>query len=168
MTTSDGTRFLDPDVLQEARRLLETQRPEFSIDAWYAQMGIGPEEVPDMLSEAVQEAAAGLYLLPVEGWMIVHREIVAPEDWDHAAETRPHRYWSHDAALAHAHWGIGEGVRWLVTGRVRIEDVDHATTIALNANPMLSDEAEIRLRPGAAVETISVQRRPPGHSHPIL
>ncbi len=121
-----------------------------------------------MLREAGLNTAADLSFLPADGMLKVHREVVAPADWDHSIETRPHRYWSHDANLAHAHWGEGGGVRWLLSGSISLDDVDQAATVAYNANPMLSHEGEIRLKPEASVRIERVEPRPAGHSHPIL
>ena len=168
MTMRSDPPFLDPTVLCEAERLLHSQREQYSIDAWYSQVGIGPEEVGKMLREAVGNAAADLSFLPVDGILKVHREVVAPADWNHSIETRPHRYWSHNASLAHAHWGEGGGIRWLLSGSISLDDVDQAATVACNANPMLSDEAEVRLKPGASVTIERVEPRPTGHSHPVL
>lgn len=160
--------FLSDASLEAALELLEDDRPAYSIDDWFAQMGIGPDDVPDALRDEAVRAAGDLSCLVVDGRITVFREVIAPEDWYHASETRPHRFWSHCAANAHAHWGQGRGVRWLLTGSVAAEDVDQPATIALNANPMLSEECEIRLLEGRTVRIGTVTRRTDGHRHPTL
>lgn len=160
--------FLSDASLKAALVRLEADRPDYSIDEWFAQMGIEPDDVPDALHDEAVRAAGDLSCLVVDGRIPVFREIVAPEDWDHASEERPHLFWAHSADLAHAHWGEGSGVRWLLVGSVATADVDEPTTIALNANPILSDEGEIRLLPGASVLITSVERRPGGHRHRSL
>jgi hypothetical protein len=163
-----GLPFLSDASMDAALLQLETDRPSYSIDEWFAQAGLRPDEVADALREEAFAAAGDLSLLVRDGRIAVFREIVAPEDWDHASETRPHLFWSHSAELAHAHWGDGRGVRWLLSGWVAAEDVDEPTTIALNANPMLRDEGEIRLLEGRTVRIGTVTRRADGHRHPTL
>ena len=165
---TDPLPFLSDAVMDEAMAALERQRDEYSIDSMYRGTGLDREDVTDILSEEAHRAAGDLSLLVVDGRIPVFREIVAPADWDHVAETRPHAYWSHSAELAHAHWAEGPGVRWLLTGSVAVEDVDQAASIALNANPALVGEGEIRLLAGRTVVVDSVERRPHGHSHPYL
>lgn len=160
--------FLSDDSLEAALVLLEEDRPAHSIDEWFAQMGMEPDDVPDALRDEAVRAAGDLSCLVVDGRLAVFREIVAPGDWDHASETRPHRFWSHSSKLAHAHWGEVQGVRWLLSGSVAVEDVDEPATIALNANPILSHEGEIRLLEGRTVRIEAVTRRADGHRHPTL
>jgi hypothetical protein len=164
----DHPTFLSEATLEAALAMLEEDRPGYSLDEHYAQMGIGGDGVPAMLREAAIAAAGDLSCLVRDGRIAVYREVSAPADWDHAAETRPHRSWSHDAALAHAHWGEPGGVRWLLSAHVAACDVDEAATIAMNANPMLADEGEIRLKPDVEPTIASCSRRPDGHRHPTL
>jgi hypothetical protein len=160
--------FVSDVSLEAALIQLEADRPAYSIDEWFGQMGIEPDDVPDALRDEAVRAAGDLSCLVVDGRIPVFREIVAPYDWNHASEDRPHLFWAHSADLAHAHWGEGSGVRWLLSGSVAAEDVDEPTTIALNANPMLSEEGEIRLLSGRSVLITSVERRPEGHRHRSL
>lgn len=160
--------FVSDASLEAALIQLEADRAAYSIDEWFGQMGIEPDDVPDALRDEAVRAAGDLSCLVVDGRIPVFREIVAPYDWNHASEDRPHLFWAHSADLAHAHWGEGSGVRWLLSGSVAAEDVDEPTTIALNANPMLSDEGEIRLLSGRSVLITSVERRPERHRHRSL
>jgi hypothetical protein len=160
--------FLSQKALDGAMAQLEIDRPAYSIDEWFSQMLVEPEDVPSALLEEAVRAAGDLSRLVVDGRIGVFREVVAPKDWDHASETRPHRFWSHCAMNAHAHWGGGEGVRWLLAGSVAAEDVDEATTIALNANPALCDEREIRLKTDAFVRIDLVEMRSGLHCNGIF
>lgn len=160
--------FLSDAALEAALIVLENHRKEHSLDEWFSQAGVYEAGVPAALREEAVRAAGDLSFLPVDGRIPVFREIVAPKDWDHASEIRPHLFWSHSAELAHAHWAEGDGVRWLLSGSVAAEDVDEARTIALNANPVLSHEGEIVLVAGSVAKIDRIERRPPGHSHPFL
>jgi hypothetical protein len=160
--------FLSDDVLQKALSQLEEDRPAYSIDQWFSQMGIEEDCVAEALREEAVRASGELSMLVDDGRIRVFREVLAPKDWDHAAETRPHRFWSHCANHAHAHWGEGEGVRWLLSGSVAIDDVDEPTTLALNANPLLCDEREIRLKADAHAKIDQIEMRPDSHWNPVF
>lgn len=164
----DDHPFLSDASLKAAIALLEDDRAGYSLDEYYAQMGVEEDGVTAMLREAAINAAGDLSCLVRDGRIAIYREVSAPAEWDHDAETRPHRFWSHDAALAHAHWGEPGGVRWLLSAHVAARDVDEAATIAMNANPMLADEGEIRLKPDVEPTITSFSRRPDGHRHPTL
>jgi hypothetical protein len=89
--------------------------------------------------------------------IMIYREITAPPDWTPDDPTVPLGiYWSWNKNAAEAHWGkFSAGhVKFLMTGKVNIADVDWAHTLAVNAHPSSSEECEIYVPNDSDVELL--------------
>ena len=80
----------------------------------------------------------------------VWREITAPVDWKPSGH--PGLYWSWEKDAAEAHWGDGEGVKWLLEATVTFDQIDWVETLGRNASTSYNDEKEIRVLASADVK----------------
>jgi hypothetical protein len=133
-----------------ALAILDRDRASYSIDSYYAQMDIDEDDVMNELEGEIFNAEARVRRGIRDGVITLYREIIAPKDWDHTVETRPHEYWGFDPATAHAHWGdeSDDMVRWLITAHAPESAISWPDTLARNANPALEQENEVILRTG--------------------
>lgn len=99
------------------------------------------------------------HLFDGEGNATLYRVITAPENWDPTTR-HPGIYWSWDKDAADAHWGdFSDGnFKWRMAGVINAKDVDWTSTLAMNVQPDYKDEKEIRIKDGAPVKLVGVEK----------
>lgn len=93
-----------------------------------------------------------------DGKMLVHRMIMADEDWlTRITERGLGQYWTWDKEYAEAYAGQGSN-EWLISGLIDPASVDWVSTILANAHPATGqEEKEITIPEGTPVKVVGIE-----------